>query len=265
MTPDITSHSNPRIKQIRSLYQHRSRQKSGLFVVEGIRHVGDAVDSGVNIEAIYFDPERLNSKYALGLIETERDRGVSCFSVSKDVFDSVTEKENPQGILAVVRQPDHQLVKLTPDIFPWGVALVSPQDSGNVGSILRTIDAVGASGLILIDCSLDIYQPGVVRASMGTIFWYPILKVSFDEFRVWSIAHAYHLYGSSARSDCDYRDADGYQSPRILLLGSEREGLSEEQQMLCERVVSLPMVGKASSLNLSVAAGVLLYSMLERS
>jgi TrmH family RNA methyltransferase len=262
--PDITSRSNLRIKQVRALYQHKNRQEARLFLAEGIRHVGEAIASGSSIDSIYYAPERLKSEFALALVDDQRSKDIPCFSVSKDVFDSIAEKQNPQGILAVVCQPEHRLAELNPGNFPWGVAVIAPQDPGNVGTILRTIDAVGASGLILIDSTLDPYHPSAVRASMGTIFWYPLVNVSFKEFWDWSVQNSYHLYGSSARSDCNYLDVLAYQFPRILLLGSEREGLSEEQRQTCDLIISLPMRGKASSLNLSIAAGVLLYAMLER-
>src|SRR5690606_31870596 len=113
---------------------------------------------------------------------------------------------------------------LVPESFPWGVALVAPQDPGNVGSILRTIDAVGASGLLLLDSSVDLYHPGAVRASMGAIFWLPVVHATFDEFAAWSRRNGYHIFGTSAHGARDYREVTDYPRPCILLLGSEREG-----------------------------------------
>jgi len=231
-------------------------------LVEGIHHVGEAVESGVEIEAIYYAPDRLKSDFARQLVADRAAAGSSCVAVSADVFDSFAEKENPQGILAVVRQPGRHLEDLDPENFPWGVALVAAQDPGNLGAILRTIDAVGASGLILLESSVDAYHPSAVRASMGTLFWHPLIQTSFAAFRAWAGAHSYHVYGSSARADCDYLDARPFLTPRILLLGSERTGLNVEQSQACEQIVRLPMRGRASSLNLAVAAGILLYAML---
>jgi TrmH family RNA methyltransferase len=258
----ITSRSNPKIKQIRALHQRKKRQEARLFLVEGIRHVGEAVAANALIEAIYYSPERLKSKFALELIEAQSEKGLPCIAVTADVFEELAEKENPQGILAVVRQPRYELGELNPLGFPWGVALVSPQDPGNLGTILRTIDAVGANGLILLESSVDFYHPSAVRASMGTIFWLPVVQASFAAFTDWAGQYGYHVYGSSARGECDYLEARPYQMPRILLLGSEREGLTSTQQKICETVVRLPMKGRVSSLNLSVAAGILMYAML---
>jgi RNA methyltransferase, TrmH family len=258
----ISSRNNPKIKQVRALHQRKARQEARLFLVEGIRHVGEAVEAGAAVEAIYYAPELLKSEFASQLVALQAKNGVACYATSPEVFESLAEKENPQGILAVVCQPEHSLAELNPAIFTWGVALVSPQDPGNLGAILRTVDAAGANGLILLESSVDIYNPAAVRASMGTLFWYPIVQATFTDFQDWVSIHSYHVYGSSAHAKNDYLQARPYLTPRILLLGSEREGLTTAQQSICESVVRLPMHGRATSLNLAVAAGILLYAML---
>lgn len=259
----ITSRSNPKIKLIRALQQRKERDARGLFLVEGIHHVGEAVESGAQIDCLCYAPERLDSSFAFSLIQQQAARGIPCYQATSDVFSSLVEKENPQGILAVVHQRRVALADVSPHNLGWGVALVAPQDPGNVGSILRTIDAVGASGLLLLDSGVDAYHPTSVRASMGAIFWYPVVSASFAAFAAWTKQHAYHVLGTSARGPGDYATAN-YARPLVLLLGSEREGLSPEQAAICQQVVHLPMLGHASSLNLSVAAGVMLYAMLEK-
>lgn len=264
----ITSRSNPKIKETRLLRQHKARQERGVFLVEGIRHVGEAADAAkagkAQIEALFYAPEQLTSEFAKNLIEELRVQGIPCHATSREVFDSLADKENPQGILAVVRQAAPALQSLSPQNFPWGVALVAPQDPGNLGSILRTVDAVGASGVLLLDSSLDPYQPNAVRASMGALFWYPPASATFAEFAAWASQHLYTVYGTSASGSVDYREVEQYTRPAILVMGSEREGLSEEQRLACDQLIRLPMLGRASSLNLAVATGVLLYEMLAR-
>ena len=235
-----------------------------MFVVEGIRHIGEAADAGAILEAIFFAPDLLQSEFAKQLIEAQMQAGISCIPVSSEVFGSLADKENPQGILAIVRQPDSSLEDLTPDTFPWGVALVSPQDPGNLGAVLRSVDAVGASGLIILESSVDIFHPSAIRAGMGTIFWHPVVCTSFDEFASWSTRHSYHLYGTSAHGAVDYQRIENYIKPRVLLLGSERQGLLKEQSAICEVNIRLPMRGRVTSLNLAVAAGIILYAMLEK-
>ena len=259
----ITSLSNSKIKQVRALRQRKARQACRSFLVEGIRQVGEAFQAQTSIQAIYYAPELLESEFALRLIETQSMAGVPCYATSAEVFHSLADKENPQGILAVVGYLESRLSELKPDNFPWGIALVSPQDPGNLGAILRTIDAVQASGLLLLESSVDTYHTSAVRASMGALFWHPIVSISFSEFQEWARRYAYHVYGTSAHADMDFRQVKAYQLPRILLLGSEREGLTEEQKSTCELLVRLPMLGRATSLNLAVAAGIMLYAMLE--
>jgi TrmH family RNA methyltransferase len=260
---NISSRSNPRIKHIRSLLQQRKmRRATGLFVVEGIRHVGEAVQSGARLEYLCYAPDLLTSEFASQLIEQQSARGLPCLSVAADVFADLAEKDNPPGILAVVQQPSLNLEQLTPSQHPWLVALVAPQDPGNIGTILRTIDAVGASGLLLLDASADPYHPSAVRASMGTLFWHPVVMAEFTDFAAWAARQDYTIYGTSAHAARDYRQVERYRSPRILLMGSERQGLTPDQAAICHELLSLPMKGRATSLNLAVATGVMLYAML---
>lgn len=256
----ISSKSNPRIKQIRALYQRKGRDESGLFVVEGIRHVGDAVQAGAALEYLCYAPEQLTSPFALDLIRQQEGRGLACLAVSAETFEGLASKENPQGILAVVRQPSYSLASFGPSSLPWLVALVSPQDPGNIGTILRSIDAAGASGLVLLDQGADPYHPSAVRASMGALFWYPLIRAGFGEFSAWARSHGYRLYGTSAHGSSDYRQM-AYEKPCVLLLGSEQKGLTDEQTAACDALIALPMRGKVTSLNLGVAAGIMLYAM----
>ena len=142
---------------------------------------------------------------------------------------------------------------------------MQPQNPGNIGTILRTIDAAGASGLILLDGGADPFHPNAVRASMGTIFWLPIIQTAFEEFLAWSSHHGYHIIGTSTHADTNYNTVKQYPTPRILLMGSEQKGLSQSQMDVCEKVVRIPMRGRASSLNLAVSTGILLYAMRDSS
>ena len=256
--PLITSLSNPLVKLARALRQRKARDESGLFLVEGIHHVGEALEADWKVESILYAPDLLTSDFALDLISHQSSKPQP---VSVQVMESLAGKENPQGILAVVHQKQVKLFDLKSP--GTAVALVSPQDPGNVGTILRTLDAVGADALFLLDGGVELYHPSVVRASMGTIFWKPIVQTSFDEFVKWAREGGYELIGTSARG------AMGYQTlmpeiPWILVLGNEQKGLSAEQMQACDVTVSMPMKGKVSSLNLAVAAGVLLYQFADR-
>ena len=214
----ITSRSNTRIKSTRALRQRKQRDETGKFVVEGIHHVGAAVEADAHLEAIYYAPEVLQSKFGLELVEEASGSGIPCFPTSAAVFASLSLRENPQGILAVLRQPQVRLADLKPANLSWGVACISPQDPGNVGAILRTIDAVGADGLILIDGGVDAYHPTAVRASMGALFRHPVVTTSFPDYALWATENGYHVYGSSARRDLDIRFAAvAEQCPKFAL------------------------------------------------
>lgn len=253
--PLLTSPSNPLAKQARALRQKKARAESGLFLVEGIHHVGEAVEAGWVVESLFYAPELLASKFGMDLIARLGDKPQP---VSAAVMESLADKENPQGILAVIRRRE---VKL-PDVNSpaVSVALVSPQDPGNVGTILRTMDAVGAEALFLLDGGVELYHPTVVRSSMGAIFWKTVVSATFDEFLAWARAGKFQLVGASAHANVNYR-ALTPQRPWILLLGTEQKGLSAQQLEACDVTVSMPMRGRVSSLNLAVAAGVLLYAL----
>ena len=256
--PTITSLSNPLVKQARALRQRKARGESGLFLAEGIHHVGEAVAANWDIDAIIYAPEILTSDFGRELTSRAALQ-TKLQPVSAQVMESLAEKDNPQGILAIVHQKRTRLDELAS--IRSGVAVVSPQDPGNVGTILRTLDAVGADVLFLLDGGVDLYHPTSVRASMGTLFSKPVIQTSFAEFIKWKRRNTVQLIGTSAHADSDYRNFQP-KSPWILLLGSEQKGLSAEQMAACDTRVSLPMRGRASSLNLAVAAGVLLYQFV---
>lgn len=253
----ITSRSNPLIKQVQALRQRKARNESSLFLVEGIRPVGEAVEAGWEIESILYSPEVLKSNYAGELISRVTS---NLQPVASQIMDYLTDKENPQGILAVVHQKTSRLEDQTS--IQKGVAIVSPQDPGNVGAILRTMDAVSADVLFLLNGGVDPFHPTSVRASMGTIFWIPIIKTSFVELVKWSQKLRKRIIGTSAHAESNYRKIRS-DPPWILLLGSEQKGLTEEHTKSCDEIVSLPMSGHASSLNLAVAAGIFLYQLID--
>lgn len=259
--PLITSLSNPLIKQARALHQKKARHESGSFLVEGIHHVGEAIEAGWEVESILYAPELLTSTFARDLIASLATKPQP---VSAPVMESLADKDNPQGILAIVRQKQRQINELKHSTAPGAqtincaAALVSPQDPGNVGTILRTLDAVGADALFLIDGGVELYHPTVIRSSMGTLFWKPVIQTSFDEFVTWARNGDFQLIGTSAQGDVGYQTLVPH-PPWILVLGNEQKGLSPAQTNACDVAVSLPMKGRVSSLNLAVAAGVLLY------
>ncbi|GER89022.1 rRNA methyltransferase [Dictyobacter vulcani] len=257
----ITNRNNPKIKQIRALLKRSERERTGLALVEGLRLVTEALRSPQRVRQLLIAPELLRSRHGQALLQEHRQKGLPCLYVSSEVFQSFSLKDNPQGIAAVVSQQWEQLeqVRLSPEEF-W-VALEAVQDPGNLGTILRTCDATGCRGVFLLDHTTDAYDPTALRASMGAIFSQRLVKTSFQAFANWKRLYHYPVVGASDAAVVNYRQAD-YPLPMILLMGSERQGLSSEQQTLCDFIVGIPMRGSSDSLNVSIATAVVLYEIL---
>jgi TrmH family RNA methyltransferase len=261
MTELISSRSNPLVKQIRILQQRKARKESGLFLVEGIHHVGEAYAAGWSFETLIYAPDQLSSKFAIQLVDKCVHKGIRCVAMPTALFASISGKENPQGLLAIVHQRDLTLSDITTSNFKFCVALITPQDPGNVGTILRSMDATGAEALFLLNGGVDQYHSSCVRASMGTLFWKPVINAGFGDFNKWRRSNKLELIGTSAHAALDYRNYQRGNQQIILLFGSEQKGLTKDQIGACDVTLSLPMLGRVSSLNLAVAAGILLYEL----
>jgi TrmH family RNA methyltransferase len=256
----ISSSANATIKAIRHLRQRKSREESGTFYIEGIRLVGQAVDSGAFIETCVVAPGLLSSEYASGLVDQLRDSGAEVLEVTPEVFRGLAMKDNPQGIGAVVHQRWSDLGDITEMLGLGWVALDEIADPGNLGTILRTCDAVGCEGVLLLGDTTDPHDPSAVRASMGAVFSQRLARAAFDDFAAWRKEFAHPLVGTSDQAEQPYR-AVSYPTPLVLLMGSERHGLTDAQRAICDAVVRIPMTGTADSLNLAVAMGVVLYEV----
>ena len=257
----ITSRANPTIKAIRALRQRKEREATGRFWIEGIRIVAEAIQMGAALETLVVAPELLYSAFARELVDAQQTAGCNILAVSADVFASLSGKDGPQGLAAVGQQRWHTLTDLDPAAGLGWIALYAISDPGNLGTILRTSDAVGGAGVILLGDCTDPYDPATARASMGALFTQKLVKTSWAAFATWQHMSGWAVVGAADSAPTPYRTLR-YPSPLILLMGSEREGLSGEQQAMCDALVSIPMRGQADSLNLAVATGVLLYEIL---
>jgi RNA methyltransferase, TrmH family len=261
MTERITSLANPRIKRIRKLADRKERKREGVFLAEGLRIVIEAIQLQQNIETLIIAPDLMRSEtgmeYIQGFSSAHPDR---LLEVSEDVFRSFSGKDGPQGIAAVIVPQELSLDQIHPMGQERWVALDEIADPGNLGTILRTVDAVGAQGIILLDDCTDPYDPAALRGSMGAGFSLGIVRASFTEFKDWAEKTQVHVVGTSDKAKQDYHSAE-YSLPLVLLMGSERQGLDQQHFDLCEQVVSIPMNGRSDSLNLAVATGIMLYEI----
>ena len=258
----ITSLANERIKDIRRLKERKYRQQTGLFVVEGVRLVIEASRQATGVETLIIAPDLLTSEIGIRTINDQISKGTPILEVSSAVFQSISDKEGPQGLAAVVRQQWETLDKLPMEKGLW-VALDSIADPGNLGAILRTTEAAGGVGVILLDQSTDPYDPAAVRASMGAVFDLILARATFEDFVKFKQKVGFFMAGTDGEAEADYRDVD-YPKPMVLLMGSEREGLLLKHYQACDIMVRIPMMGSSDSLNLAVATGIALYGILDQ-
>jgi TrmH family RNA methyltransferase len=253
---EITSLRNPLIKRIRSLGHKKYRQKEQCFWAEGIRIVWEALELGWDIETLVWAPELLRSDPTRQMVADARVRKVT---VSERVFQRLSERENPQGLGALIHIPERSLADLAVGSEAFLVILEEPQDPGNVGTIVRTVDGAGGTGVILLGNSADPYDPQSVRASMGSLFAVPVVAdVGISDFVAWAKERGLWLVGTSARAERCYWEA-GYRRPLALLFGSEQKGLSKALWDAADEVVLIPMRGRATSLNLASAVAVMAF------
>ena len=243
--PSISSASNERIKLIRRLATSKGRRESGLYFVEGIRLVVEAVQAQANIEFLLTAPGLLTSQFALDLVQKAQASGITCLELTDSLFRRVANKEGPQGIAAVVHQEAASLDEDFPSTLAY-IVLDQIQDPGNLGTILRTADAVGSHGIILLGNCTDPYHPNCIRASMGAIFNQRVVHADVDSLAVWKQGKTLTMTGVAGGDGRNYQ-AHIYDSPALICLGSEQHGLSPDLKSLCDEIVFIPMVGRSDS------------------
>jgi TrmH family RNA methyltransferase len=251
------------VKWIRSLHSRAVRDRTGTFLIDGMRFVAQAVKHQAPIETLIVAPDLLVHPFGQKLARQLRRAGTNTLDVTPEVYYSLSQAEEPQGIAAVVRQQWEPLYRVDPtDGLCW-VVVKTVQTPGNLGTILRTCDAVGAGGVIFLGRETDPYHPIAVRATMGSLFAQRLVRASLPEFLAWKERHQCLLVGTSPTAATEYH-ALRYRPPVLLYMGWEREGLGREEQALCDAMVKIPMVGGCDSLNLAIATGVMLYELFNQ-
>ena len=260
----IESAANPLMKRMRALEQRKGREREKAFVVEGIGPVWQAVEGGAAIETLVVAPELLTSELARAMIAGQEAAGVRVAEVSADLFARVAARENPSGVAAIVRMERRGIDALAAPADGLFVALCEVGNPGNLGTILRTVDAVGGSGVILVGDTTDPYHPAAVKASMGTLFRVPVVRApTYAEVDAWCASHAVSTVTTSARATADCWSVT-YPISVCLVFGSEGRGLPTDVMQRGTISVRIPMEGSASSLNLAVSAGILLYEVFRQ-
>ncbi len=260
MAHQVTSASNPLIKTLKSLHAKKGRAETGLFLAEGARLAREAADLGVWPQTMLFAADALQRPQVRDLVGEAERRGVRLVETSESVLGQVAKRDNPQTVIGAYRQALSPLSSIDGEVI---VALDGVRDPDNLGTIMRTVDSVGASGVVLLGDSCDPFSVEAVRASMGSIFAVKLARASFDELTHFAKARGASIVGASLKGAAF--DADRPSPARaVLLMGNEQSGLPAEMEAACDLLVKLPMRGRADSLNLAVATAVMLYDLWRR-
>jgi TrmH family RNA methyltransferase len=257
----ITGFSNPLVKFLRSLRDKKHRRQEKRFLAEGLRLLTDARLAGMLPETLVMatgrDPHPLLTELESAVFQA----GGDVVEMDEALLAKVTGKDNPQTVAGVFAEFDTSLLSIDRTAAPIWLVAQALRDPGNLGTMLRTGDAVGAGGLILLDDCADPFSVEAVRASMGAIFTQRVARAGWDEFIAWLRQGDGQLVAASLRDAVDYRSAP-YRAPCFLLVGNESQGLPQSYEDACDLRVTIPMLGRADSLNAAVAGAVLAYEAL---
>jgi TrmH family RNA methyltransferase len=259
----IYSRHHPHLRKLRLLHERQERDRTGLFLIDGVRPVVQALQLEVKLDTVIVAPKMLTGAAAERVVRQLSRAGVPMLSVTPEIYHSFSQAAEPQGIGAVVRQRWEPLHQLKPSRGLCWIAVEAVQSPGNLGTIIRTSEAVGGAGLILIGDNADPYDPATVRASMGALFNQRFVRTTLQEFAKWKRRRQCTLVGTSPAAATDYH-AVAYPRPTLLLMGGEKQGLSDSMQALCDIRVKIPMVGRSDSLNVAVATSIMLYELFNQ-
>jgi RNA methyltransferase, TrmH family len=263
MRREITGFSNPLLKEIRSLREKKHRKRAGKFLAEGLRIMTEAREAGFLPEMLFRVKDREVHALEIALEIDVLAAGGDVIETSADIMSKLSGKDNAQAVVGVYRDHATALIDIERSSAPIWLVAQAMRDPGNLGTMLRTGDAVGAGGLILIDECTDPFSVEAVRASMGAVFTQKIVQCRWPEFVAWLREGKGQLVGTSLQTETDYQAAV-YAAPCFVLTGNEAQGLPEDYETQCDLLVKMPMQGKADSLNAAVATAVMAYEVLNQ-
>lgn len=237
------------------------RDDRGLFYIEGVRNFIRVMDRGFEVATILYNERLLTAPIARKLVRRSRREGIPTLSVTPEQFRRVSHSERASGVGAIVRQPWLKLQEISLQAGLCWVVLETVRSPGNLGTLIRSSEAVGGAGFIFVGKKIDPFAPDVVRASMGSLFNQKLIRTDFATLRAWMRRQACRAIGASPDGNIDLHQFGYSDSTTLLFLGEERKGLTEQQRRLCENFVRIPMVGEVDSLNLAVAGSLLLYEV----
>jgi len=254
----VTSLTNPTVKAVRALHLRKAREETGLFLAEGLKIVAEAVELGGAPRILLHGPDAGHPLLNKAIAAAE-GAGGEVIEVTQGILEKISRRDNPQTVIGVFAQRFAPLDALEPQSAACWVALDRVRDPGNLGTVIRTADAAGCGGVILVGDCCDPYSVEAVRATMGSIFAVKIARAGVQEFLDWRRAWPGSVVGTLLSATVDYRQAE-YRRPAMVLMGNEQVGLPPELAAACDVAVKIPMRGRADSLNLSVATGIMIYA-----
>lgn len=260
---EITGFSNPLIKRLRSLREKKFRKREGLFLAEGLRILTEALDAGHVPEYLVTAKARPSHPLIDALEQAVANHGGTIVETSAEILAKLSGKSNPQTVVGVFRDIATSLDRIDRNDAPIWLVAQDMRDPGNLGTMLRTGDAVGAGGLILTGDCADPFSVEAVRASMGAIFTQRVVRCDWPDFTEWLRSGPAMLVGTSLATESDYQ-APEYAAPCFILTGNESQGLPQSHEAECDLLVKIPMRGKADSLNAAVATAVMAYEVLNQ-
>ena len=258
---EITSLTNPIIKDIRLLEKKRHRDETGLFLAEGMKLVIDAIESGWAIRTLIYAKAGKGQENVETLAARCLAQGADVLIVSEKVLGAIARRDNPQMVMGVFEQRWQAPAAIRPGDNDVWVALDRVRDPGNLGTIIRTADAAGAKGVILVGQTTDPFATETVRATMGSIFAVPLAKMSEADFIAFAGTWPGMIAGTHLKGAVDYRKPDYTKEPVLLVMGNEQAGMTDELAQACSVLIKIPQAGRADSLNLAIATGVCLFEI----
>jgi TrmH family RNA methyltransferase len=256
---EVTSLSNPIVKDIKALSAKKTRDETKSFLAEGLKLVIDALDLGWTIRTLVYAKNVKDKPQVVQCATKTVARGGLVLEVSEKVLASITRRDNPQMVVGIFTQRWTNLRDIRPKTGETYVALDRVRDPGNLGTIIRTADAAGASGVILLGETTDPYSMETVRATMGSVFALPLVKASPADFLAWKKGAGVSVVATHLAGAVDYRTIDYRKKPVVLLMGNEQQGLPDELAREADALARIPQAGLADSLNLAIATGIMLF------
>jgi RNA methyltransferase, TrmH family len=258
---EITSLANPIVKDIKALAMKKYRDESGEFLAEGLKLIIDALDLGWTLKVLVVAQAAKGNPIVDKTVLRALSGGALVLETSEKVTSAITRRDNPQAVIGVFEQKYHKLSSIKPYTDHVWLALDRVRDPGNLGTIIRTADAVGASGVILIGDTTDPFAIETVRATMGSVFALPLYRAGEAEFLEFRASFKGLVAGTHLKGALDYRSVDFVGQAVLLIMGNEQAGLTDALASTCDRLLRIPQAGRADSLNLAVATGVTLFEI----